>query len=144
MAAKFNVSPATVGRIWQSHRLQPHRIESFKFSTDPQFAAKVKEVVGLDLNPPRPSFFRSTRSLKSKRWNVLRRSYRFVPTCLSVKRTTIGETGQRRCSLRSTHLSVDEIAMRTGFDDPANFRQRFRRAYGVSPKAYRRTFSSRR
>jgi hypothetical protein len=53
MAAKFNVSPATVGRIWQSHRLQPHRIESFKFSTDPQFTAKVKDVVGLYLNPPR-------------------------------------------------------------------------------------------
>lgn len=53
MPAKFNVSPARVGRIWQSHRSQPHRIESFKFSTDPQFAAKAKDVVGLYLNPPR-------------------------------------------------------------------------------------------
>jgi transposase len=48
MAAHFNVSPATVGRIWQEHRLQPYRLESFKFSTDPNFASKVRDVVGLE------------------------------------------------------------------------------------------------
>jgi len=53
MAAHFNVSPATVGRIWQEHRLQPYRLESFKFSTDPNFARKVRDVVGLYMNPPR-------------------------------------------------------------------------------------------
>lgn len=53
MAAQFNVSPATVGRIWQEHRLQPHRMESFKFSSDPNFAFKVRDVVGLYMNPPR-------------------------------------------------------------------------------------------
>ncbi len=53
MAVQFNVSPATVGRIWQEHRLQPHRLESFKFSTDPNFSAKVRDVVGLYMNPPR-------------------------------------------------------------------------------------------
>ncbi len=53
MAAQFNVSPATVGRIWQEHHLQPHRLESFKFSSDPNFAGKVRDVVGLYMNPPR-------------------------------------------------------------------------------------------
>jgi transposase len=52
MAREQGVSPATVQRIWKKHHLQPHRVESFKFSTDPQFVAKVRDIVGLYLNPP--------------------------------------------------------------------------------------------
>jgi transposase len=52
MAAVHTVSPATVRRIWQKHKLQPHRTESFKFSTDPDFTGKVRDIVGLYLNPP--------------------------------------------------------------------------------------------
>ena len=52
MAATQKVSPATVQRIWKKHKLQPHRVESFKFSTDPQFASKVRDIVGLYMNPP--------------------------------------------------------------------------------------------
>jgi transposase len=52
MAVAQGVSPATVHRIWQKHKLQPHRSESFKFSTDPDFAGKVRDIVGLYLNPP--------------------------------------------------------------------------------------------
>ncbi|MGB8011548.1 MAG: IS630 family transposase [Terriglobales bacterium] len=52
MAQCQAVSPATVYRIWQKHKLQPHRVESFKFSTDPEFAPKVRDIVGLYLNPP--------------------------------------------------------------------------------------------
>ena len=52
MAASQKVSPATVQRIWRKHKLQPHRVESFKFSSDPQFAGKVRDIVGLYLNPP--------------------------------------------------------------------------------------------
>jgi hypothetical protein len=51
MAREQAVSPATVQRIWKKHHLQPHRVESFKFSTDPHFVAKVRETVGLYLNP---------------------------------------------------------------------------------------------
>lgn len=51
MARQHGVSPATVHRIWQAHGLQPHRVENFKLSTDPQFAEKVRDVVGLYLNP---------------------------------------------------------------------------------------------
>jgi transposase len=46
------VSAATVYRIWQKHKLPPHRIESFKFSTDPDFVVKLRDIVGLYLNPP--------------------------------------------------------------------------------------------
>jgi transposase len=52
MAAEQKVSSATVQRIWKKHKLQPHRVESFKFSNDPQFAAKVRDIVGLYVNPP--------------------------------------------------------------------------------------------
>jgi hypothetical protein len=44
------MSPNTlrsVQRIWLAHRLQPHRIRTFKRSTDPDFAAKLADVVGL-------------------------------------------------------------------------------------------------
>src|SRR4051794_6660571 len=52
MATRQKVSPATVLRIWKKHKLQPHRVESFKFSNDPDFAPKVRDIVGLYMNPP--------------------------------------------------------------------------------------------
>jgi hypothetical protein len=42
----------TVQRIWEAHRLQPHRLRTFKKSTDPAFAEKVEDVVGLYMEPP--------------------------------------------------------------------------------------------
>ena len=53
MAAACGLSLSTVQRIWRSHRLQPHRVRTFKRSTDPQFAAKLDDVVGLYMSPPR-------------------------------------------------------------------------------------------
>ena len=52
MAAAVGVSEATVRRIWHAHGLKPHLIRTFKVSKDPQFAEKLKAVVGLYLNPP--------------------------------------------------------------------------------------------
>jgi transposase len=52
MAKAQSVSETTVRRIWHQHRLQPHRVERFKFSKDPQFVDKLRDVVGLYLNPP--------------------------------------------------------------------------------------------
>jgi len=52
MAEAQGVSDTTVLRIWHAHRLQPHRVEKFKASKDPRFAAKVRDIVGLYLNPP--------------------------------------------------------------------------------------------
>jgi transposase len=51
-AKTHGVSPSAVQRIWQKYKLQPHRVEKFKFSQDPQFVPKVHDVVGLYLNPP--------------------------------------------------------------------------------------------
>lgn len=52
LARAQGVSAATVQRIWQAHGLQPHRTETFKLSTDPDFVRKLRDVVGLYLNPP--------------------------------------------------------------------------------------------
>jgi hypothetical protein len=47
MAVAQKVSPATVQRIWEKHKLQPHRVESFKFSSDPEFATGLRDYVAL-------------------------------------------------------------------------------------------------
>jgi transposase len=52
MAKASGLSVSSVQRIWQAFGLQPHRMESFKLSTDPDFVAKVRDVVGLYVAPP--------------------------------------------------------------------------------------------
>jgi transposase len=52
MAKAAGISHRSVQRIWAAHGLKPHRIRTFKLSKDPQFAAKVRDIVGLYLNPP--------------------------------------------------------------------------------------------
>jgi transposase len=52
MAKAQGLSRMAVQRIWKAHRLQPHRVETFKLSRDPQFVEKLRDVVGLYLNPP--------------------------------------------------------------------------------------------
>jgi transposase len=52
MAEKTGLSQTAIVRIWRAFGLQPHRVENFKFSKDPQFVEKVRDIVGLYLNPP--------------------------------------------------------------------------------------------
>jgi transposase len=52
LAGELGVSHNTVVRVWREHDLRPWQTETFKFSTDPQLEAKVRDVVGLYLNPP--------------------------------------------------------------------------------------------
>jgi transposase len=52
VAAACAISVSSVHRIWRSHGLRPHQIRQFKLSNDPQFAAKVRDIVGLYINPP--------------------------------------------------------------------------------------------
>jgi len=52
MAKVSGLSRSTVNRIWRAFALQPHRTETFKLSTDPLFIEKVRDIVGLYLNPP--------------------------------------------------------------------------------------------
>lgn len=52
MAKASGLSVSTVQRIWRAFGLQPHRMETFKLSTDPDFVGKVRDVVGLYVSPP--------------------------------------------------------------------------------------------
>ena len=48
----MGVGDGTVARVWCEHGIQPWRVETFKFSTDPKLVAKVTDIVGLYLDPP--------------------------------------------------------------------------------------------
>ena len=52
MATASGLSQSAISRIWRAFALQPHRSETFKLSTDPLFIEKVRDIVGLYLNPP--------------------------------------------------------------------------------------------
>lgn len=52
MAKRTGLSQSAISRIWRAFALQPHRSETFKLSSDPLFIEKVRDVVGLYLNPP--------------------------------------------------------------------------------------------
>jgi transposase len=52
LAKHLRISRTIVHRVWQRHDVQPHRVERFKLSNDPHFEEKVRDVVGLYLNPP--------------------------------------------------------------------------------------------
>jgi transposase len=52
MAKAVDISASSVHRIWHEHGLQPHRVKQFKLSTDPRFIAKLRDIVGLYVDPP--------------------------------------------------------------------------------------------
>lgn len=52
LAVHLGVSHMTVARVWRANGLKPHRVQTFKFSTDPELESKLRDVVGLYLNPP--------------------------------------------------------------------------------------------
>jgi len=52
MAAAVGISEASVRRVWRTHGLKPHLLQTFKVSRDPKFAEKLEDIVGLYLNPP--------------------------------------------------------------------------------------------
>ena len=52
MAKQTGITVWQVQQIWKAAKLKPHRLKTFKFSKDPQFAEKVVDVVGLYMNPP--------------------------------------------------------------------------------------------
>jgi transposase len=52
MARLTQISVSSVQRIWRSHGLQPHRVRQFKLSRDPEFVPKLRDIVGLYIDPP--------------------------------------------------------------------------------------------
>jgi transposase len=71
LAEATGVSPSTVGRIWRSHGLKPHRVKTFKLSNDPRFAEKLETWWTSTFTRPQvPWSCRSMKSPKSKRWTA--------------------------------------------------------------------------
>jgi transposase len=52
LARQLGMSQSAISRIWRAFGLKPHLVDTFKLSTDPQFVEKVRDIVGLYLNPP--------------------------------------------------------------------------------------------
>ncbi len=52
LAKRVGVSQSTVSRVWRAFNLQPHRVKTFRLSNDPLFIEKVRDIVGLYMNPP--------------------------------------------------------------------------------------------
>ena len=52
MAKQVGISASSVHRIWRAHGLRPHRVRQFKLSNDPHFATKLRDIVGLYVDPP--------------------------------------------------------------------------------------------
>src|ERR671926_1487798 len=52
VAARVGLALRTIQRIWRAHRVEPHRVRTFKRSNDPAFAEKVEDIVGLYMSPP--------------------------------------------------------------------------------------------
>jgi transposase len=79
---EVGLSAATVHRIWQKYGLQPHRVETFKFSRAPEFDGKLTDIVGLYLDPRSGRWCCAwTKSSRFRRLTALSRRRRCGPDC---------------------------------------------------------------
>src|SRR5882724_4235845 len=103
MARASGLSVSTVQRIWRAFGLQPHRLETFKLSTDPDFVAKVRDVVGLYVAPPeRAIVLCAMRSRRSRRWTAASPCSPCDRARRRVAVTTTSATAPHRCLPPST------------------------------------------
>ena len=102
MAKEIAHAPSTVHRIWRAFGLQPHRVETFKLSTDPLFVEKVRDIVGLYLSPPERAIVLCLD--EKSQVQALDRTQPLLPMRpgQAERRTTITSgTERHRCSRRS-------------------------------------------
>ena len=100
LARATGLGKTTVQKIWREHGLKPHRVKSFKVSRDPAFVAKVRDVVGLYLNPPEHAVVLSVD--EKSQIQALERTQARPRGSRRRGRTTIPATARPRCSPRST------------------------------------------
>src|SRR2546425_2944101 len=98
LAQAQRVSPATVHRIWQAANLQPHRTKTFKLSRDPHFVRKLRDVVGLYMNPPAKALVLSVDEKRSRPWTGPSRSCPCGRGCRRARPTITRAMERRRCS----------------------------------------------
>ena len=98
MAKAAGLSQSAISRIWRAFGLQPHRVETFKLSKDPQFVQKTRDIVGLYLAPPdRALVCVSTKRVRFRPWIAARPSCRLRRASPSGGRTITAVMARRRC-----------------------------------------------
>jgi transposase len=103
LAKRTGLSRSSIARIWRAFGLRPHRSESFKLSTDPLLIEKVRNIVGLYLNPPDRAVVLCVDEKPQIRFRpstALSRSCRCVRGRSNAERTTTCGTAPLRSSLR--------------------------------------------
>lgn len=71
LGEELGVSPSMIQRVWQANGLKPHRVKTFKVSSDKQFVEKMQDIVGLYLSPPNMHWCCARmRRARSKHWTV--------------------------------------------------------------------------
>ena len=112
MAAASGISLRSVQRIWAAHGLQPHRVRRFKLSQDPAFAAKLRDVVGIYLDPPAHSLVLSVD--EKSQIQALDRTQPGLPIkkgrAGTMTHDYIRATARRRCSRRSMSSTAPSSA----------------------------------
>jgi transposase len=128
VAKRTGMSPSTVHRLFRERGLQPHRTETFKFSTDPALEAKVRDVVGLYLEPPEGAIVLSVD--EKTQIQALDRTQPLLPMRPGqVERHTHDYTRHGTTCLfaalevGSGHVTTDHRARHTGADFLAFMRQ---------------------
>jgi transposase len=107
MAAATGLSQSTVARIWRAFSLQPHRVETFKLSNDPLFVSKVRDIVGLYLDPPDKALVLCVD--EKSQIQALERTQPLLPLRPAFQndaRMTTSGTGRQRSSRLSTPRPV--------------------------------------
>ena len=93
MAEAVGISASSVSKIWRAFGLKPHRTEDFKVSPDPLFVEKVRDLVGLYLNPrTQPWCYVWITSPRYRPWTAPHRSCRSFPAAPSGSPTTTNAT----------------------------------------------------
>ena len=101
MAEASGLSHMTVKRIWGAFGLEPHRVKTFKLSTDPLFVDKVRDIAGLYLAPPAGLWsFASTRKARFRPWTAHNPCCRCAPDRRSGEATITNATGRPPCLQR--------------------------------------------
>jgi putative transposase len=106
-ASETGLSKSAVARMLSLFGVQPHRSKSFKLSTDPAFVDKVRDIVGLYLNPPDNAVVLCVD--EKTQIQALERTQPILPSGWATRKaspTTISGTGRRLCSPRSTSRTV--------------------------------------
>jgi len=124
MAARHGIGKDSVARIWRDHELKPWRVDTFKISNDPNFEAKLVDVVGLYLNPPERavvfSFDEKTQCqaldrtqpllpMKRGRGETMTHDYKRNGTTDLFAALNVG-TGEVLTATRKSHKSTDVLA----------------------------------